>query len=167
VVSKNWVKLIASKNGIIAAAAIALGVLVGAITYGVLHASTAPTAVDHRPAARAQVKAMLGITESTYTSFESARAACGTKIVCLYDAANTALQSQSRAAAMVDLSLYTGNAQNIALNNFLTPIEALEKAYLKASQTISLSAYNADLSGITSDFAQAKYYANVTLTSLR
>jgi hypothetical protein len=148
-------------------AAVVVGVFAGALSYGMLQQSASTATADHRPAARAQVSAILRTTLSTYASFQSARTACGSNITCLYTAAGTALTRQAKAAASVDLSLYTTNEQNVALQNFLTPVEAIEKAYLKASQTISLTAFQGDLAGLASSVNQATYFANLTLQSLK
>ncbi len=123
------------------------GLLAGGAVYGIKVSlqSTTTTTASTVQAARAQVQAMSGRTINGATTYGDAVKACHGNIVCVNNAASTALTAQGAAAGMVTLNLYP-QATSILLQNFLDDMVALQKTYLKVSESTTMQkAYTAML----------------------
>ena len=120
-------------------------ILAGGAVYGikVSLANTTTTTANTIGAARAQVMTMAKITNDTATAYGDAVKACHDNIVCVNNAATTALNAQSQAAGMVTLDLYP-DAASAVLQNFLDDMVGLQKTYLKVSESTTMQkAYTA------------------------
>jgi hypothetical protein len=121
---------------------IASGLLAAGAVYGIkisLQSNTTTTTVSTLNAARAQVQSMTSLSLVTANAYGEKVKSCHADIACVNAAANAALTSQGHAASMVTLNLYP-EAVGVALQSLLDDMVALQKTYLKVSESTTMQA---------------------------